>query len=39
MLGSDFDPGPVPGLSGSDPVRKPPADPQNITAAGVPCVD
>jgi LCP family protein required for cell wall assembly len=37
MLGSDFDPGPVPGLSEPAPAVAP--DPGNITAAGVPCVD
>ena len=38
MLGSDFDPGPVPGLS-REPTPAVAPDPGNITAAGVPCVD
>jgi LCP family protein required for cell wall assembly len=38
VLGSGFDPGPVPGLAVED-VAPTPADPTNITAAGVPCID
>ena len=38
VLGSGFDPGPVPGLAVND-VAPPTADPTNITAAGVPCID
>ena len=39
LLGADFDPGPVPGLAEDRGRQAPPADPENITAAGVPCID
>jgi LCP family protein required for cell wall assembly len=39
VLGSGFDAGPVPGLAKDLGRQAPPANPENITAAGVPCID
>jgi LCP family protein required for cell wall assembly len=38
-LGAGFDPGRVPQLARALGRQAPPADPKNITAAGVPCID
>jgi hypothetical protein len=38
-LGAGFDPGRVPQLARTLGRPAPPADPTNITAAGVPCID